>query len=919
MIHEEPETPPSRRDFLKGTLLASGAYVIVNSIGFANTTPDSQRVDAQPRSAPPAWKSHGTTAPYRYDGLAKVMGHKIYARDLHARDLKGWPQNEQRVVFLRAHHADRLFLGADLDRIQKDLGVTKVITGESLDSSGFKPDGMYVNSLMVRPGTAARHLGQVAALLYFPDNETYLDAHYKLIDTSPYLRYGDSTPPTPVKPYGQSRIVRYTDASGREEFSYAKDGSFAPPWEAPDPKGSVNARAAYYAELIKKDLENPAWHRFKGKYVTQGVDPMFMEPECGLAWYDPPSKTLHLTWGTQSPLDDADACVQMLSASTSIKVERVVVNSCYPGGGFGGRDRSDFPLYLAMAAALRPGQAIRIVNNRFDQFQSGLKRHPAETEVELAIDQDGRFQVFHNDLKLDGGGQNNYSFAVQNVGARNASSAYAFPKSWVDSQSTYSVAVPAGSMRGFGSFQSAFAMECLVDEAAEKLKVDPIELRLKNIITDPVPVHTGTTPRFRIHSDLLLQAAQKSPLWVQREADRKARSNADRLYGVGFAVAVKSYGKNPGDACPATVMIDTEGRLSLETNSIDMGNGSATTLSLCLVSILGSKADSIAMGVTTSFEALELVSNKPASQEQQDEFARNPRWVPNRAISTAASASAYQMRHAVQEAARVLLRFGLWPAALAIWGKTSDELPWNESALVWNKGALQVPNHTPIPLKTLAREAHARRFVTGAMIHAFYRADWAKAQFQVDGQSLELPIDALAVRRGQSAVFKALDRQNVQFPPLKNLAKGADVYTPYAVIVAVEVDRKSGEVKVVAGETFLECGEIIQRDIVEGQMEGAFAMGIGQALTEHYPLTTDGPGQGGWNLHRYQVPKARDCALNRVKFNIVTPTRLDPPKGMAEVVFNSVPPAIVNAVAHATGRRFYQLPLRAQTIKEALS
>jgi CO/xanthine dehydrogenase Mo-binding subunit len=439
------------------------------------------------------------------------------------------------------------------------------------------------------------------------------------------------------------------------------------------------------------------------------------------------------------------------------------------------------------------------------------------------------------------------------------------------------------------------------------------------VITDPEPVHTGTIPRFRLNTDLLLKAAQKSPLWVNREKDKQTRSSKEKDYGVGFAVAVKSYGKNPGDACPAAVIMDNQGRLTVYTNSVDMGNGSSTTLPICFTDILGHKADGIKMGVSTEFEALELISSKPKDQAQQDEVSKNPRWVPSRAISTAASASAYQMRHAMREAARILLRFGLWPAAKSIWGDAAKNLEWDESLVSWQKGALKYKNQVPIPLKVLAMEVHKRGFVAGVMVHAFYRADWAKASFSIDSGIHEYAIDALALQRGKSPKWQVIPRETVQFPPLKNLAKGADIYTPYAVLVAVEVERSSGNIKVVGGETFLECGELIQKDIVEGQMHGAFAMGIGQTLMEEYPLTKEGPGQGGWNLHRYQVPRARDCAVGQVTYNIVQAPTIDPPKGMAEVVFNAVPPAIVNAVAHATGRRFYQLPLQAQKIKEVLS
>ncbi|SMF82398.1 xanthine dehydrogenase family protein molybdopterin-binding subunit [Pseudobacteriovorax antillogorgiicola] len=919
-MHEDSKAGVSRRDFILGSTKIGTTAVVINYLGTdLSMAKAKENIIGQPSGAPEAWGQDLNKVPFRYDGLAKVMGQKLYAFDIRAKDLKGWPLDEERAVILRANDANKVFEGIDSKKIKKELGVDRLVSSPDLEKAGIKPDGFFTSSVMAQIGKDPQFLGQPVGLAYFSDTERFLDVRPRLADISSYLKFGASTKSESAKAYGTSRIVRYTDDKGQELFSYAKDGSFRPPWQSPNLNGSNNARASYYAEKIKKDLNGNKWQLVEGKFGTQSVDPVFMEAEGGLAWYDPDKRELHMTLGTQSPLDDAEGCLKMLAKAKSIKIDRVVVNTCYPGGGFGGRDHSEFPLYLCLAAIFNPGKSIRVVHSRFDQFQAGLKRHAAQIKTKLAVDKQGKFQAFHTDMTLDGGGQNNYSFAVQNVGGRNASSGYAFPRSWVDSQAKPSIGVPAGSMRGFGSLQAAFAMECLVDEAAEKLKIDPIDLRMKNIITDPQAVHTGTVPLFRINSDLLLEKARQTSLWKNRDRDKKNRSKGDTLYGVGVALAVKSYGKNPGDTCLSTVMIDADGKLSMHTNSVDMGNGTATTLPQSLSGPLGRHADQIKMGVSSEFEALKLYSKRARSQEDQDKFAKDPRWVPFKAMSTAASAGAYQMRHACIQAAEVLLKHGLWPAALSIWQKTPEQLPWRKDQIRWEDGALSVPGQVKIPLKTLAAQAHKKGLVTGAMVHTYYRAGWTTARYSIEGQDQELKADALALRHGKGEDFKVLTRSEVNYPPMSHFDKGADLYTPYAVVAAVEVNRKSGKVKVVGGETFLDCGQVVNKDIVEGQMHGAWAMGIGQTLFEDSPKHEGGPGQGGWNLHRYMVPRARDVAVESVKFNIVSGPVQDPPKGMAEVVLNAVPPAIVNAIAHATGKRFRQLPIQPKKILESLS
>ena len=107
--------------------------------------------------------------------------------------------------------------------------------------------------------------------------------------------------------------------------------------------------------------------------------------------------------------------------------------------------------------------------------------------------------------------------------------------------------------------------------------------------------------------------------------------------------------------------------------------------------------------------------------------------------------------------------------------------------------------------------------------------------------------------------------------------------------------------------------------LVSGQIQGGAAMGIGHALHEHLPLYEDGPGNGSWNFNRYQLPRGSDVAVWTQTSEVLPPlSDTDPPKGIGEVVMIPIVPAIVNAIAHATGHRFRELPITAEKIKEVL-
>lgn len=107
---------------------------------------------------------------------------------------------------------------------------------------------------------------------------------------------------------------------------------------------------------------------------------------------------------------------------------------------------------------------------------------------------------------------------------------------------------------------------------------------------------------------------------------------------------------------------------------------------------------------------------------------------------------------------------------------------------------------------------------------------------------------------------------------------------------------------------------------MSGQVQGGVAMGIGHALMEELPLYEDGPGNGTWNFNRYTLPRAKDVAVWNQTAEFLPPlSESSPPKGLAEVVMIPIVAAAGNAITHATGKRFYRLPVTPEKIKKALA
>ena len=366
--------------------------------------------------------------------------------------------------------------------------------------------------------------------------------------------------------------------------------------------------------------------------------------------------------------------------------------------------------------------------------------------------------------------------------------------------------------------------------------------------------------------------------------------------------------------------------------------GSQLRLLLRVADKLGVAADEVKLGVLDGWDVLGLVAPDDPftiTREQQEQAARNPRWVPDIAQDTTASISAHVHTAVAAEAADVILRFGIWPAARAIWfsghfgGQAVGEYVGFEDVR-FVEGHLTADGMEPLSLPRLAAKAHEMGLVTAAMVHGYNRWAWAHASFELPDGRYEGAIDALAVKYGRGASttrkalmttqgYQLLDRTSVTFPPTLFERIGVGYMSASGCVVAVAINKATGAVSILDAVTVLECGRALVPQQVVGQAEGGFAMGAGYALQEYLPLYEGGAGDGTWNLDRYRVPRASDLPIWSLEIDVLPPLGpTDVPKGIAELVMIPVAPAILNAIADATGKRFDALPVTADQIKAAL-
>jgi CO/xanthine dehydrogenase Mo-binding subunit len=426
-------------------------------------------------------------------------------------------------------------------------------------------------------------------------------------------------------------------------------------------------------------------------------------------------------------------------------------------------------------------------------------------------------------------------------------------------------------------------------------------------------------------------------LWRDRD-QRKTQYESvhpGKRYGVGFGCVQKDFGTG-AEAAFVEVALAKEGSVLLRHVAIEMGTGMSTSQSALCIPWLGRPADEVRTG-ESEWDALPMIATGNPwlmSQAEQDRNVGNPRWTPNLVSPSSASNSAYFCGHATNEAARLVFTQGLWPAALALWdegfgGGQLAPLAIRREQARWVDGKLSAGGLTPLPLEQLISKAYDLGLATGVVVHTFNRWQWAEAEFPLGGEDARLPLDGIALRWGDGSAkgqgkptangYRMIERTRAYYPPTQRNNAGVVYYSAIGTIAEVAVDTATGQVELLNHHSVLECGKPIVPELVSSQLQGGLAMGIGHALHEYLPLYEDGPGNGTWNFNRYTLPRAKDVAVWRQTGEVLPPVSdSDPPKGMAEVVMIAIAPAIVNAIAHATGLRFRELPVTPEKIRAAL-
>src|ERR1700722_3340827 len=357
---------PSRRQVLRAGVL-SGIAVHIAPFGtraFASLFEDAVLTRA-------AWNDGALK--YRVDGISKVTGEKVFARDIRARDMPHWPQQQAHALTLRVTKADRRYAGFDLSALHPDLEPDRIVTAADLKRDGLDFPSFYGKDMLLGEGETPAYLGQAVAILIYRDFARFRFAKDKLQFNDAVIRYREVTGPLQRDPWGSSRFVRVGGKTPYDEdvFSTAKDGLIFPFYEKhepvwPKPAADVDfgAQGMHHADGIADELIHPPaeWLVLRRDYATQSGDVAALEPDNANVWYDADKQELHLVVGTQSPQEVAEGVAAMLGTSR-IGLKRLFLHPCFTVG-YGSKDHTHIPYYGVLAAVYGEGRPVRLANDR---------------------------------------------------------------------------------------------------------------------------------------------------------------------------------------------------------------------------------------------------------------------------------------------------------------------------------------------------------------------------------------------------------------------------------------------------------------------------------------------------------------------------------------------------------------------------
>ncbi len=564
-----------------------------------------------------------------------------------------------------------------------------------------------------------------------------------------------------------------------------------------------------------------------------------LETRGAIARYDAERDVLEMHGAAKVPHWNRDTLAQMLDRAT----ESVQLYEGHVGGGFGIRGELYPEDVLVCAAALAFKRPIKWIEDRREHLIAANHSRQQHHRIRAAIDAQGHILAIDNEFFHDNGAyMRTHAATVPDLAAAMLPGPYRVPAYRAKGHIRLTNKTPCGTYRAPGRYESTFVRERLIDAIADKVGVDKVEIRRRNLLPKnalPYALGLDTLGTHIVYDSgdytLLLDKALSAASWDELQSDLKKRRAAGELVGAGIAMFVEKSGLGPFDT--VRVEIKPDGAIEVVTGVASIGQGVETAIAQICADTLGVDYKTIAV-----------------THGQTDRIARGMGAFASRVTVMCGEATrlaATKLRKEVLRAAAELMQTGV------------EALDIVDGEIVRTGG----PGPS-MPLAELAR----------ALPHALSAEDTFESSHMV---------------------------------------------YPYGVHIAVvRVDAETSGIAIERYMMAYDIGKAVNPKLVEGQIAGGFAQGVGGALYEEF-LYDDSGEPLSVTFADYLMPTAREIPETSIILSEDAPSPLNPLglKGAGEGGVNPVGAAIASAIDDALQRpgAVTQLPVTPQRLKRLLA
>jgi aerobic carbon-monoxide dehydrogenase large subunit len=718
-------------------------------------------------------------------------------------------ESELHACFVRSPHAFADIRSINADAARAVPGVVSVLTAADMEGVGSVSQhpplaGREGSKLLVphRPalaGATVRHLGEAVAMVVAQTLTAAQDAAELLV-----VEYEERTPVVDLR-----AAVR----EGAPQVWPQAAGNIAVDWPG------LAADPAANAGEVERVIASAA-HVARVAVAHQRIMVASMEPRGATASHDPTGDTYFLRCCSQSARALRDGLAPILGLPNA----RLRVLTEDVGGAFGLKT-GPYPEYVALLVAARKlGRPVHWMSSRAEAFLSDNHARDAVSEVELALDERGKFLALRiRHLANMGAYIGAVGANIQTVNlTRCLPGMYDIPLIDIGVRCVFTNTTPTAPYRGAGRPEANYMLERVVEEAARVSGIDKVKLRRRNFIKPsamPYKTAVGTT----IDSGEFETLLDKALALADHEGFKRRRREAARrgkYRGLGISCMLEHAGGVPLEA--TALRFPGGERLVLALNVQSTGQGHATVFTPLLADWLGIDPERIEHRAGDS--ALEIAG-----------------------YASVGSRSAMTVSHALLKTVEAMLAKGKAIASLVLEAAESD-------------------------------------------------IEYRGGRFNVVGTDRGITLFDLAARatemQARGEIAEALDTKTSAETPL--------TFPNGCHIAEIEIDPATGALAVIGYAAVDDCGNALNRMIVEGQTHGSIAQGLGQAVMESAIFDAASGQLTTGSFMDYAMPRADDMPPLRDELHLV-PARTNPlgVKGAGEAGTTAAIAALMNAVADA--------------------